>query len=179
MVAGQPFLHFRLTCEQPVERFVKLRSRDWPEPQNPSRAGASCWLIQHSRRGQLGGGGDNPVHDHSQDKIARPVAFGTEDPVEAGVADRAQDGGDMAMGQRPRNGEGILAGRQRRSAFEDDAQSLHLFRRPAGKIEQGALFNLAAVAIALAQKHGRRRIAVGDGLDIHGRCLCRFAMLRQ
>ena len=168
MFAGQPFLHFRLTDEQPVERFVKLRSRHRPKPQNPPCAGASCWLIQHSRRGELRGGGDDPVDDHCQNEVARPVAFGAEDPVEACAADRAQDGGDMAVGQRPCNGEGILAGRHRRSAFEDDAQPFHLLRRPAGKIEQGALFDLAAVARALAQKHGRGRIAIGDGLDIHG-----------
>ena len=82
--------------------------------------------------------------------------------------DRAQDGGDMAVGQRPCNGEGILAGRQRRSAFEDDAQPFQLLRGPGGEVEQGALFDLAAVAIALAQQYGWRRIAVGDGLDVHG-----------
>ena len=61
-----------------------------------------------------------------------------------------------------------LAGRQRRSAFEDDAQPFHLLRGPGGEVEQGALFDLAAVAIALAQQYGWRRIAVGDGLDVHG-----------
>ena len=163
MFAGQPFFHFRLAGEQPVERFVKLRSRDRSEPQNLPRAGASRWLIQHSRCGQLGSRGYDPVYDHGQDKIAGPVAFGAEDPVEAGVADRAHDGGNVAMGQRACNGEGILAGRQRRSAFEDDAQAFHLLRGPGGKVEKGALFDLAAIAIALAQKHGRRRVPIGDG----------------
>ena len=40
--------------------------------------------------------------------------------------------------------------------------------RPMGQVGDGALSDLAAVAIALPQQDGGRRVPVGHGFDIHG-----------
>ena len=40
--------------------------------------------------------------------------------------------------------------------------------RPVGEVQQGALLDLARLAIALAQQDGRGRAAIGDRFDIHG-----------
>jgi hypothetical protein len=80
----------------------------------------------------------------------------------------SQDGRDMAVRQRALDGNGLLPGRQDGAALEQRAQAFDHFRRPMGEIEQRAFFDLTAEAIALAQQDGGGRIAVGDGLDVHG-----------
>jgi hypothetical protein len=62
-----------------------------------------------------------------------------------------------------------FSARKRRSAFEDDAQPRDLLRGPAGQVEKSSLLDLAALAIGFAQKRGRRRITIGDGLNVHDR----------
>ena len=43
--------------------------------------------------------------------------------------------------------------------------------RPLGEVGEGAFADLAALAEGLAQEDGGRRVAVGDGLDVHGHVL--------
>src|SRR5579872_690073 len=74
----------------------------------------------------------------------------------------------MAVGQRALDRDGLLAGRQHGATLEQGAQTFEEGRRPVAEIEQRAFLDLVAVTIALAQKDGGGRIAVGDGLDVHG-----------
>src|SRR5208337_4483004 len=47
------------------------------------------------------------------------------------------------------------------------AQAVDLRLRPVGNVGEGARLDLAVLAIALAQEHGWRRIAVRDARDVH------------
>src|SRR3954470_10845664 len=52
-------------------------------------------------------------------------------------------------------------------ALEHAAQALDGSGRPVGEVAQRAFAHLAALAIALAQQDGGRRVPVRDGFDIH------------
>jgi len=51
---------------------------------------------------------------------------------------------------------------------QQPAQRFDLAGRPMRDVGQRALLDLAVLAIALAQQIGRRRIAIGDAIDMHG-----------
>jgi hypothetical protein len=52
--------------------------------------------------------------------------------------------------------------------FEKAAQALDDAGGPLGKIGDGAVLDLAGVAVGFAQKDAGRGVAVGDALDEHG-----------
>jgi hypothetical protein len=94
----------------------------------------------------------------------------SEDAVEPDLAERSEDGGDMAVGQRAADGEDLRGGRGRDDgpALEEGLEALEEFGRPVGEVEEGALLDLSALAVGLAQQDGRGRAAVGNDLDVHG-----------
>src|ERR1019366_5776799 len=51
--------------------------------------------------------------------------------------------------------------------LEQEAKVLDELRVPVRQVGQGALDDLGAFAVALAQQHGGRGVAVRDGLDVH------------
>ena len=55
------------------------------------------------------------------------------------------------------------------AALEHAAQALDVGRGPVGQVAQGALTDLALVAVALAQENGGWRVPVRDRFDIHDR----------
>src|SRR4051794_20777609 len=75
----------------------------------------------------------------------------------------------MAVRQRPAEGEDLRGGRGRNdgSALEKGLEALEEVGRPVGEVEEGALLDLPALAVGLAQQDGRGRAAVGDELDLH------------
>src|SRR4051812_1987375 len=75
----------------------------------------------------------------------------------------------MAVRQRAADGEDLRGGRGRNdgSALEKGLEALEEFGRPVGEVEEGALLDLPALAVGLAQQDGRGRAAVGDDLDVH------------
>ncbi len=80
----------------------------------------------------------------------------------------AQHRGGMPMGAGALDGE---TGRRRQPlvvALEHGAQGFDLSWRPVGEIGQGALAGAGPLAPALAQEDGGARLAIGDGLYIHG-----------
>src|SRR4051812_26653821 len=76
----------------------------------------------------------------------------------------------MAVGQRAADGEDLRGGRGRNdgSALEKGLEALEEVGRPVGEVEEGALLDLPALAVGLAQQDGRGRAAVGNDLDVHG-----------
>ena len=74
----------------------------------------------------------------------------------------------MAVRQGADDGEGVAFGGDDGAAPEHAAQPFDVGGGPVGEIAEGALTNLAAFAIALAQQDGRGRVPVGNGFDIHG-----------
>src|SRR3954465_3594819 len=61
-----------------------------------------------------------------------------------------------------------LAG-HRMPALEQNAQAFDQLGRPVREVEQGALLDLAVLAVALAQQHRGWRITIGHVLDVHAR----------
>src|SRR5579862_242731 len=72
----------------------------------------------------------------------------------------------MTVRQGAPHDDALPVGRRGVAALEERAQPLDEFSRPIGQI--GAFFDLGAVAKALAQQDGGRRIPVRDRFDIHG-----------
>jgi hypothetical protein len=57
------------------------------------------------------------------------------------------------------------------AAFEQCLEPGDPLVRPVGEVQQGALLDLARLAVALAQQDGGGRVAIGDRFDIHGSML--------
>src|SRR5262247_3236314 len=72
------------------------------------------------------------------------------------------------MRQRADDGDRLLVTGDDGATFEQHLEAGDAVRRPVGKVEQGTLFDPAALAVALAQQDGRRRVAIGNRFDIHG-----------
>jgi hypothetical protein len=96
----------------------------------------------------------------------------------AGHSDRSQpvipkfdtpgggDGGeDMAM--RPGALDDEAAGADQLLAAESGAQGLDLLKRKIGEIDEGAVLDVAAVAVGFAKEIERSAIAVGDGDNVY------------
>src|SRR4051812_9855198 len=75
----------------------------------------------------------------------------------------------MAVRQRAADGEDLrgCGGRNDGAAPEEGLEAFEEVGRPVGEVEEGALLDLSALAVGLAQQDGRRRAAVGDDLDVH------------
>ena len=78
---------------------------------------------------------------------------------------------DMAVGARAHDVEGGGEVGHGSAAFEQHAQSFDQGGGPLRQIGQGALADLAGVAIGLAKQDGGRGVPVGDGFDVHGHLL--------
>ena len=74
----------------------------------------------------------------------------------------------MAVGFGTHDVEGVVEAGHRGAALEQHAQALDERRGPFGEVGEGAFLDLAALAPAFAQEDGGRRVAVGDGFDVHG-----------
>ena len=124
-------------------------------------------LIQAAGGGQLGARVEDAGGNESADEIALGATSTREQIGQAEMAQGAEDSGDMAMRKRAEDLEGLIAGDQI-FAFQDAAQEVDLSGGPGGEIGEGALLDLGADADGFAEEDGRRGVAVGDGLDVHG-----------
>jgi len=113
------------------------------------------WQRQRTCGSEFGRGVEDATDDEGEDKVSEAIAIRAKDTVEADLAYRAERGGDVAVRQAAYDGEGFRLGGDDRAALEDAAQTLDVGCRPVGKIAQCALTNLAAFAVALAQKDRR------------------------
>ena len=77
----------------------------------------------------------------------------------------------MTVRQGTDDADRLLVGRDDRAALQERLEAGDPLARPVGNVQQGALLDLAALAVALAQEDGRGRVAVGDGFDVHGQML--------
>jgi len=168
MLAGERLLDRLLALAEPVDGGIEFILVDRTKAENVAEAGRRGGRIEHAGGGQLGGRRNQAGHDHGDDEIAEAVAGGTEDAIEADVAQRAEHGGDMAVRQGAPHDDALPVGRRGGAALEQCAQSLDELARPIREIGDGALLDLCAIPIALAQQDRGRRIPVGDGFDIHG-----------
>jgi hypothetical protein len=107
------------------------------------------------------------------------MAGGTEETIEADGLERAEDGGDMAVGQRPLDGEDRLILGNDGAALERGPEAFDEFGRPVGEIEERAFLDLAVVAIGFAQQDGGRRVTVRNGFDVQGRIIQEFTINKR
>ena len=126
----------RLPRPEPVQRCLEVVFADAVQPQSLAQAGVASGRVERPRGGQLGGGFEDAGGDHRQHQIALAAALAIEQPRQPQAFDGAEDGGDVAMGQRAGDGEGLGQRRAEvRLAFQDAAQGLNFFRGPAGEIQ--------------------------------------------
>ena len=168
MALGQGGLDGGLALQQPVQRGVELVLIDLAETEHLAKARGGGGGGQRTGGGELGGGIEDPADQQGEDEIAAAIAVGAEDTVKTDPAGGAESGGDVAVRQAAGDGEGVALGGDDGAAFEHAAQAFDVGGRPVGEIAEGALTDLAVLAVALAQQDGGRRVPVGDGFDIHG-----------
>jgi hypothetical protein len=71
------------------------------------------------------------------------------------------------MGKRSLNNERLLRCHQR-IILQKATKGFDLLRRPVGKIREGAFANLLALPPGFPKKDGRRGVAIGNTLYVHG-----------
>ncbi len=79
----------------------------------------------------------------------------------------------MAMRQRAEDLKGLLAGNQI-FTFQKATQEVDLRGGPGGEIGKGPFLNFGADPYRFAEEDGRRRVAIGNGLNIHGSIIANF-----
>ena len=157
-----------LTLEQPVHGVVQIVLVAVLQRQRLGERVVRGVRRQAPGGRQLGTRLKDPGDDHRQHAPALGGVRPGDGAVQAQLAQRAEHGGDMAVGFGTHDVEGVVEARHRGAALEQHAQALDERRGPFGEVGQGAFPELAGVAEGLAQEHGGGRIAVGDAFDVHG-----------
>jgi hypothetical protein len=91
------------------------------------------------------------------------------------LAEGADHGGDVAVGQRAQDLERVGGTGNGGSAPENLARSGDPLGRPVGEVGEGAVVNLAILAEGFAEEDGGRRTAVVDDRNIHVDILAWFS----
>jgi len=162
MMLGEAHLDCRLADRQPVECAIELVLVDHPESELLAKAGSRSERRQSPRRGKLGTRIEDAANHEGQDEVAAAIApglrrgrLGAEQPIEADLARRAEDRVNMTMRQRADDGDGILVLGNDGAAFEQCLEAGDPLMRPVREVQEGALFDLTSLAVALAQQDGR------------------------
>src|SRR5882724_2501641 len=124
---------------------------------------------------KFGGGLDDASHNHGDDEIALATGKWIEDGTQMQIAQAAEDCGDMAVRQGPRDEEGL---RQRgegasQRVGQSEAESVHLMRGEMSDVGDGASLDFAVEAVGFAEEDGGRGVAIGYGGDVHAYILRR------
>ena len=165
---GETGLDGGLAVEQPVHGGVEVVLVGVVDAEDLGEGVARGIGGQASGGGELGAGGEDAGGDEGHGALALGRGRGGEGAVEAQFPERAEDGGDMAVGVGAEDVDGVGGSGERGAALEQDLEAVDQGGRPLGEVGEGAFADLAALAEGLAQEDGGRRVAVGDGLDVHG-----------
>ena len=168
MLARQRLFDRLLALAEPVERHIELVLVDRSEVEHVAEARRRGERIEHAGGGQFGGRRNQAGDDHGDDQIAAAMTGRPKHAIETDAAQCAQHSRDVTMRQGAAHDDGLLFGRRNLAALQQRAQAFDDLARPIGQIGDGALFDLAAVAIAFPQQDRRRRIPVRHRFDIHG-----------
>src|SRR5208337_3279597 len=172
---GEGLLDARLAAAQKIEGGVEFVLVDLAQAERRTERVGGGRLAELARGRELGGRLDDPRHDHRQDQFCPALGSLRQHLVEPEPARRPERGGDMAVRQRPGDLEALGGERHEGLPRQHPAQAVDLRLRPVGDVGEGARLDLAVLAIALAQQHGGRRIAVWDARDVHDKresCPC-------
>ena len=168
MASGQPSFDPLLALEQPVHGGVQVVLVAVLQPQRLGERVARGVRRQALGGGQLGTRIEDPGDDHRQHASALGRVRAGDGAIQSQLAQRAELGGDMAVGFGTHDVEGVVEAGHRGAALEQHAQAVDERRGPFGEVGEGAFLDLAGVAEGLAQEHGGGRFAVGDAFDVHG-----------
>jgi hypothetical protein len=130
------------------------------------RTGGGC-LIQAAGGGQLGTRIEDASGNEGADEIALGATSTREQIGQAEMTKGSKDCGDVTMGKRAEDLEGLLAGDQILT-LQEAAQEIDLSGRPGGEIGEGAFVDLGADADGFAEEDRGRGVTIRDGLDVHG-----------
>jgi len=168
MLACQAPLDVTLSVVQPVQRPVQIIGAALAQPQHaPQRRGGRV-LLQHAVRGELRGRLQHARHQHRLQQRLQILRGRSEPHTRTRATGSAEHRRDMAMGQAALDGEDRLGTGYGDTTTQQHLQPLDHISRQAGQVGQGALAYLAGFSVGLAKQDRGGRVAVGDGLDIHG-----------
>ena len=163
MALGKSFLDLVLTRKQPVHcriELVLVRTGN-TEIICKRRVGPR---LRHAELARLRR--NDAAGDHSDDEITLAAGFRVDELVESEPFHGGANRLDVAMVLRADAVEPGLDGSEP-LAFQYAADHLDLIERQRGKIGDLDLPDAVAVSHAIAQQIGRRRIAIGDLVDVH------------
>ena len=168
VLARQAPLDGGLRLVQPVQCPVQVIGVALTHAQHAAQRGAGGVVVQLAMGGQLGGRLDHAGDQHGLQQRLQRLGRRAE-PVRRAAATRAaQHRCDVAMGQGAFDAEELVGTGYRHAATQQYLQTLEDLRGQARQVGQGALADLAVLAVGLAQEDSGRRVAVGHGLDVHG-----------
>ena len=116
--------------------------------------------------GQPGPRVDDAGDDWRDDEVAETASAPGDEGMQAELLEGAEHGRDVAVGPAADAGEGIV-GIDELLTAEDAAQHVDRGGGLLGEVGEGALLDVAAVAVGLSEEDGGGRGAVGHALDVH------------
>jgi hypothetical protein len=149
-----------VALKQPVERGVEFVLVNLAEAEHVAEAGCGGGGRQRPGGGGLRRGIEDAADEQGENKVAAAMAIRAKDTVQANPAGGAESGGDVPVGERADDSEGVALSRDDGAAFEHAAQAFDVRGGPAREVAQRAFTDFAAFAIALAQEDGWRRVPV-------------------
>ena len=142
---------------QPVHRGVQVILITAAQAQDLAQRAGGGLLAQPAGDAQLGVRRDHLRDRHRGHQVPLPRRLGVDQLLQAQLARRAEHGGDVPVRQAAGDLERPLRRRGRRGlAFEHPRQGVDLGLGPGRQVGQGAVLDLARLAVAFAQQHGGR-----------------------
>lgn len=157
-----------LPRQQPIHGAIELGFVDgFIQAQKRTQRGGGGLLLEGAGIGEFGGRLNNARDDHGDDKVALGAGGAGEDRLQFEPAESAECGGDVTVRKRALNQDSAGSVHEGFS-LQNAAQGIDLGFGPIGEILEGSLDDFAVLAEALAQEDGGGRVAVGDGIHVHG-----------
>ena len=168
MAPRQAHFDALLASHQPVHSRVQLILVDCAEPEHVPEGGDGAFRVQTASGGQFGAGVDDPSNDHGDDQIALAGGGTSDKGMEAEIPEGAEDGRDMAVRGAANDGQQVVGRAESETAVEEDTQALDDVRGTLGEVGDGTFLDFAVLAEGLTEEDGRGRVAVRNGVDVHG-----------
>jgi hypothetical protein len=153
MPRGQGLLDLRLTRPEPVHGGVEILRLYRSEPEHFSQCGDRALGIQRTGGGELGVRSEHARGDERNRAITLRTATRREQAVDPELLERAEHGGDMAVGARAGDVEDVGGGHEglaaERAADEVDDRIGQM-----REVAQRLVLDLARVAVGASQQVG-------------------------
>ena len=147
MSPGQLLLDVVLAAEQPVHRRVQFLAVGVADAEFLGQGGG----VPVARRGELGTREQDALGNQSQDEGALTGRFGSEEVFQVKPAAGSEDRLDMAVGSALGGAESFRWGDEG-FAGEGALDEVQESERQVGEVAEGAVLDLAVVAVGLAQQ---------------------------